>query len=146
MLDYTALKNEITTDPLGLGYAGKDDQTVANLLNATTGPGAATVSLSSVAKDAFVLGIAPQIYANLPNLTATKQQQWRDILNIINGAAAVDVSSSNAQALLSQAVTDGVLTQAQVNAATQKTGSRAEVLFGAGTTIGFLDVSTALGR
>jgi hypothetical protein len=33
-VDYAALRNEITTDPLGLGYAGKGDDQVAGLLDA----------------------------------------------------------------------------------------------------------------
>jgi hypothetical protein len=33
-VDYAALRNEIGTDPLGLGYAGKGDDQVAGLLNA----------------------------------------------------------------------------------------------------------------
>jgi len=145
-LNYVAIKNEIVNDPMMLGYAGKDDQTIANMMNSTTGGGAAIIDLKVVDKDSFVLGIAPQIYANLSSLTAAKQQQWRDILGIINGASAVDVSSANAKTLLSQAVTDGVLTQAQVNAVTQRIGSRAEVVFGAGTMIGFMDVAKAMGR
>ncbi len=148
MIDYSALKNEIATDLKALGYAALvasgNDQGIADLLNATTGSGAATVGLTSLTKDEFVLGFAPAIYTNLSTLSTTKQQQWRDILNIINGATAVDLSTSNVQALLAQGVSDGLITQAEINAVTQKTGSRAEFLFGAGTVISNSDVSFAL--
>lgn len=144
-----ALKSELQTDPKTLGYAAFVSERgavgIAGLVNALTGAGTGVINVSQVSKDTFVLAIAPEIYANLSTLSATKQQQWRDILGIINGAATVDVSSANVQALLNQAIADTLLTQAQINAATQRTGSRAEVLWGENTVVSDVDVRHAMG-
>ena len=38
-MDLALLKTEITTDPAALGYAGKTDEQISNLMNAETGTG-----------------------------------------------------------------------------------------------------------
>ena len=146
-MDYTALKNEITNDPLNLGYAvfvtAGNDQAIADLLNMATGPGAGTVAMSSMSRDDFMMAIVPAL-VTLPNLSATIQSKWDRILAVVRAADTIFVSDSSIQALLGAAVADGVLTSDQVSVIGQRTGARAEVLFGAGTVITNTDISFAL--
>jgi hypothetical protein len=146
-VDYAALKQEVTADPLGLGYAARvaagDDAGVAALLNAAAGPGAAAVAVQSMARGDFLLAIGGA-YLALPNLSAAVQAKWDRILAVIRAADAVTVASPLVQNLLALAVADGVLAQADVDAVKTRTGSRAEVLFGAGTAVSGSDVSYAL--
>ena len=139
------LKTELTTDPNGLGYAGKADAQLAALLNSFTGPGAAVVAIASMARSDFLLGIAPATFV-LPSLSAALQSKWDRILSLARSADQINVASATVQALLATAVSDGVLTQAQSDAISKRTGSRAEVLFGAGTSVSELDIARAMGR
>jgi hypothetical protein len=139
MIDYTALKKEITNDPLELGYApfvsAGNDQAIAGLLNKATGPDAGQVYASAMSRDDFMLAFIPALIT-LPNLSATIQSKWDRILGVIRAADTINISNSSIQALLGEAVSDGVLTSEQTSIIGQRTGSRAEVLFGAGTTLG----------
>jgi hypothetical protein len=147
MIDYTALKNEITTDPLGLGYAlfvsAGNDQAVVDLLNTTTGPSAAQVSLPYLSRTTFLGAILPATLV-LPTLSADLQSKWGRILAVVRASDGVDLTDSGVQGLIALAAGDGVLTSDQAAAIGKRTGSRAEVLFGAGTTIKNNDVSYAL--
>lgn len=145
MIDSTALASEITADPLGLGYAAQiaigSDTGIAALLNATTGPGAAQVTLPGMSRDAFLSACLPGVIA-LAGLNGTIQAKWDRLLGVAQ--AADSITAANIAAVLSMAVTDGVLTSQQAAAIGVRTGSRAEVLFGAGTVVGASDVSMAL--
>jgi hypothetical protein len=146
-MDYTALKNEITNDPLSLGYAvfvtAGNDAAIAAILNMATGPGAATVTDATMPRDDFMLAITPSLIS-LPGLSTTIQSKWDRILAVVRAADTINISDPAIQALLGASVADGVLTSDQVAAIGQRTGSRAEVLFGAGTTIMNTDISFAL--
>ena len=148
------LKSEIQTDPAKLGYAtniGVSDNAIAAMLNATTGSGAASINLTTVTKGALLLGMIPwldQIAAGqtlagaaLPSATATK---WQLRFQALQAADPV-IQVAQLAPMMSEAITDGIGTQAQIDAVTKRTGSRAEVLFGEGTTIQASDVLTALG-
>ena len=85
-MDYAALKSEITTDPKALGYApliNVSDNGIAGLLNALTGPGAATISLLTQTKGAILKGIIPALdqlasgltLSNSP-ITSQTAQKW----------------------------------------------------------------------
>lgn len=148
-MDYTALHTELTTDPLAMGYAAHltlpvtDDAIVANMLNALTGVGAGMVIIPTYTKESFATGILPAVQA-LPTATTALQAKWNPMLNV--ALAMGTVLYSAASPLLAGLITDGLMTQAQVDAFTKRTGSRAEVLFGAGTIIDWRDVAKSMGR
>lgn len=87
------LAEELATDPLNLGYAPllevADDLAVAALLNARTGDGADTLTLTHLPRNEWLAGT----------------------------------------------VSDRVMAQGELDALTTRIGSRAEVLWGAGTII-----------
>ena len=143
-MNYTTLKTEIETDPAKLGYepfvASGNDQAIANLLN-TAGSG--TIAVPNLDRATFLLNISPA-YLALPGVSGVVQSKWDRILDSVRASESVDFTSPYAQSLLGAAVQDGILTQAQVASLNQRTGSRAEVLFGPGTIIQQSDVSMAL--
>ncbi len=151
-MDYTALKSELLTDPAKVGYASympagmpANTAAIANLLNAATGPGAGVVALATIDHDDFVADILPAVLTTLPTLSTALQTKWNTILAQFSTSSEVLLTNATTQTLLSGAVTDGLATQAQVTAWTTRAGSRAEVLFGAGTVAAQSDVMAALG-
>lgn len=144
-IDYAALKTELNTDPKALGYAtplaAGAVTTAANLLNATSGAGTATVAVGTPERNTFLLGLLPGM-VTLNGLSATLQSKWDRILRMVVTLDAIPMNLM--QAILNNMVSDGVLTQAQADATWHRVGSRAEVLFGAGTVIDWTDVSKAL--
>lgn len=133
-----ALRAELDADPAGLGYAAPraigDRLTLLALLNDRSGPGTATIALDSVPRNGFVEALRPGLLA-LAGLSAATQMKWDRILNAIyttTGSVTIDPTT---RGLLSAAIADGVLTQAQADAAWHRAGSRAEALWGAGTVV-----------
>jgi hypothetical protein len=148
MIDPIGLKAEITTDPKGLGYApfvqpGSDNSIMALLNDPTNAKGQGTVAMPSLSKDQFLLATAPMLFT-LVGLSAAIQAKWTPILEHLRAADQLDFTSATVQALVTAAVADGLLTQAQATALNQRMGSRAEVLFGAGTVLTNRDISFAL--
>lgn len=131
----STLKIELATDPKGLGYAPLvavgNDQAVADLLNAKTGPGAEAISLAVIPKGDFLLGIAPAAMVLATKDDAT-QRRWDRLIALASASDQIRVGSPTIQGLLAQAVGEGLLAQGQVDGFTKRVGSRAEVLFGPG--------------
>ena len=155
-MDYAALKSEITTDPKALGYApliNVSDNGIAGLLNALTGPGAATISLLTQTKGAILKGIIPALdqlasgltLSNSP-ITSQTAQKWANRFAALRSGDPVVVLDGGLLFLLNQMVADGLTTQPYIDAFTTRTGSRAEALFGAGTVVQPGDIAKALGR
>jgi hypothetical protein len=148
MVDIVALKSEISTDPKAIGYAAQitveNDNGVANLINALTGAGAVTITLQTMTHDAFAMMIAPAVMA-LGTATAALNTKWTPLLNLVSGITTVHLTPT-VFGMVNGLVTDALLTAAAVTAGTTRTGSRAEVLWGEGTVIGWRDVAAAYGR
>lgn len=152
MIDLSALKTEIQTDQLALGYApfvaSGNDGGLAALFNATSGPGAAQISRTSVTRGAILRGIIPAldqlalgvdlVDAAIPAATAAKWRNRFDALRASDPEITLDASMVG---MLQQLVTDKLMPQPYVDAITKRTGSRAEVLFGAGAVVTPNDIS-----
>lgn len=148
-----ALKTEIQSDPLALGYAAfiasGNDMVLAALLNAITGPGAATISRTAVTRGALLRGIIPaldqlasgvdSVGVAIPPATSAKWRNRFDALRASDSEVALDAPLGG---MLQQLVTDKLTSQPYIDAITKRTGSRAEVLFGAAVT--HIDVANAL--
>lgn len=150
------LNAEIQTDPMALGYApfvNVSDNGIAALLNALTGQGAATIALKTQSKGAVLRGIIPALdqlasgltLANAP-ISSQVTQKWTNRFAALRSGDDSIVLDVNILGLLGQLVTDGLTTQPYIDAFTKRTGSRAEVLWGAGTNIQPHDVAVAFGR
>ncbi len=157
MLDYAALKTELTTDPAGLGYtapiAAGSDAGVADLINSIGSGSAYLLQLPSIDKNTFLtlttpaavrIGIGQTGADGSTPLSAAAIAKWTAVL--AQGRAADPGSQINLAliATLGSPVADNVMTSAEFAALTTRQGSRAEVLFGAGTVVTSDDVATAL--
>jgi hypothetical protein len=143
----TSLHTELTTDPLGLGYAAQisagSDNGCCALINAATGAGAATITPSTVDRSIVYDALIP--LSNVINgLSATIQAKYNRMLPIILSNQTINITSPHFVAMLTAMVTDGVVSSAAATAFGQRIGSRAEVLFGAGVVIQNGDVSFVL--
>jgi hypothetical protein len=149
-IDHTALATDIQSGPFAATLApmvtAGNDQGIADLYNKATGVSSGSVVVVFMSRSDFLMGFAPALFS-LPTLTNAIQTKWDRILRFIGSLEGIiKVSSGGVQNLLTQAVTDNVLTQNQVNGISNKTGSRAEILFGDGTVLTSIDIARALGR
>lgn len=150
----THLNNEITTDPLGLGYApfvaAGNDQGVADLLNAKAVSSSRKVPLWEIKRQALQHGYWVAIRAaatSHPN-----QQVQAAAISAVDFVddfrfTTMDLSDSAVQLMLAALVSGGVMTsdqKAALDGLAVTMISRAEQLFGEGTAITNTDVSFAL--
>ncbi len=115
-MDLVALKSELTTDPAGLGYAGKSHEDQAILINKPQ----RTMDAESLSSGLLVSCIDRAEFAVLP--AADKQY-----LNLFVTAGNVPMSQNVRQALRGLFPV-GSETRAKINQATRRTGSRSEEL------------------
>lgn len=121
-MDYLALKAEIDNDPKGLGYTGKTDQEVADLLN--------EIGLSNETVDRGVIDAHEVVsaceFSELDILT-DKQQA---MLSFIVSAGQVDTSNIKIKSIFAGLFGAGTQTRTNLLALAIRPASRAEVLFG----------------
>lgn len=138
-IDYAALKSEIQTDPIALGYASHvasgDDAGVAILLGATQ----QTININVGVVPAYKVfeAIVP---AEWSALSADDKQRIQSILAM----GDVDTTGPNTRAAFTTAFPATTVTRTNLTALLTRKGSRAEQLFGAGTVVQHLDVAKAL--
>lgn len=150
MPNYAALKAELTTDPLKLGYQGwinrGADFDVATLLNALSGAGASAVSPSAISKDAFLRATAAAAVRCKANVGTDSQPFSNPVVAVAWYEAVVQARAAEGSIDLTlvsaleaicggDPVTVKVMTEAEYAALTSRTGSRAEA-------IGFFDSLT----
>ncbi len=152
MMDIQALKTELTTDPLAIGYAAHRPHApgmLAQLVNAKT---------TQLAKERMVTargimasyGLGPTAGAafldKLEALAATVPAiKWA--MKFLQTEAGIDAGEPATQVMLTSLIGVGGITQAEVDgvkAMALQPSSRAEVLFGAGVQITEADVRAAL--
>jgi hypothetical protein len=138
-INYAALRTEIQTDPTSRGYAPfvatGSDNGVADLLNVAIVNN--KVDTMRVSTDAFVNCV---VYTEFIALT-TQQRDW---LKFITGPNVIDMNKTTIKTGLTTIFGAATTTRANVIAAQQRDGSRAETLFGVGVYISAEDVATAL--
>lgn len=117
-MDLVALKTEITTDPATIGYAAAngDHEAIAKLLNKPQ----RTIDAESLSSGVLVSCLDKTEYTALP---ATDKAY----LNLFVTAGDVPVTANVRQALRAL-FPAGSETRNRINAATRRTGSRAEEL------------------
>jgi hypothetical protein len=131
------LHTEITTDPESLGYAGKTDPEVADLLNEVGLSGETILQGQIDAAEIQKQVVASEFLA----LSNGEQNLWLAIIS--PGAGLVDISDSNIQAQALTIWAAGTTTRANLVALATRSCSRAEKLFEANVSVGHLDVAKA---
>ena len=148
------LTSELTTDPMKLGYANylTSDIAQAGLLNARTGAGSGTVTHIALSRgdwDALLIPMDDLVVSGLNTsgtaLAAGVQAKWLARIAAFRAGDPM-VSVSIMTPLLNSAVTDGILTTASITAITTRLGSRAEILWGVGTSVTPKDIAIARGN
>ena len=154
-MDYAALKTELTTDPLGLGYASTlptSDIATAALINATMGKGAGTIMVPSFSRGELLALLVPledQLSSGVNVSGAAFTQlvlnKWAGRFDALRSGDP-QIPTTLILPLLNSAVADGLTTATYVTQITNRVCSRAEILFGAGTMVQHKDISIAMGR
>lgn len=123
-----SLQSEVTLNPAALQYVGSTDAQIAAILNTAT---PTQVPLTNVTFSQLLNLIA---VADLDTLASTASTN--NALQLLSLAGNLDCSKPNIQALVVHAFsTTSPSTQVAIQAGLGKSGTRAEVLWGAGTVI-----------
>lgn len=140
-INYTALATEINTDPQALGYApfvaAGNDVAIADALNLVR----ASIDIDRDTIEAYEV-IDATVPAEWTALNAAEKQRYQTI----TGAGKINVKNANVRSSFLAMFAAGTTTRANLAALQSRDGSRAEQLFGAGTSISITDVARALGR
>jgi len=136
MIDYVKLKQEIETDPSGLGYSGKPATIIADLLNKPIS-GAQILIDAEIPTWKILDAIDPTEFDDLTSAD-------KDTLKLILSMGTVNLSSKNIRNILSKIFSNATTTTANLQKIAYKTPTRAEQLFGYGTRVTHTDVVRAL--
>lgn len=140
------LAEELAADPLSLGYAPlltvADDSAVAALLNARTGAGTDTLTLARLPRNEWLAGtvsVAVRVEIGVGTdaqpLDAVARAKWRAVIEQARASDPGSLINLGLLSILGDPVSDRVMAQGELDALTTRIGSRAEVLWGAGTII-----------
>jgi len=141
-INYISLQSEVKNDPAALGYSGKTDEQITNILN-TVGSGTAadgksyTIFRNDILPKEIVNCIDPVDFTAATQLSISK-------LELLFVAAPIDATLTNVRANF-QNIFSGAsaTTKNALSAVAQRNGTRAEVLFGTGTVINSVDIGKA---
>ena len=137
----STLKTEIQQDPKAMGLAplvaAGNDQGIADLLNSVTSSGTGTTFRNNIQAKEIINAI---VAADFAALTALQLAQ----LQAITAQGILDATNANARAIFLNIFVGMTNTVSALTALASRVASRAELLFGAGTTIEAGDVSFAL--
>ncbi|HEY6924756.1 MAG TPA: hypothetical protein VI653_14880 [Steroidobacteraceae bacterium] len=140
-IDYVALKAEIQNDPTARGYAGKEDNAVAALLNEIQA--GITIRRDNIGPDEILQAIDIRDF-NATNATPPACS-WFESLTQLRQIRLLNDDGSNTKARLNlnRMLDDTNGSQTRFTAIQNRAGSRAEVLFGRNTIITDADVAVA---
>ena len=136
-----ALWTELHTDPLGLGYASYTDVPVETLLNAKS----YSSVLSVMAREPFIYLISDMLFRvnSLPDTNSNKARLialYTAQSALMGVVSNVIINSAAMQSTFGLLIASGVTTQAEITALTSLPASRAEILWGVGTHVSYLDI------
>lgn len=134
--DLPLLREELDTDPKGLGYAGKTNQQQADLIN-EIGLSGEIIDVLHVAPAILQVAVEPTEYNTLP---PTRRDFWRDLLL----AFPIEMSEQSIRDQIDFIWNGKVVTNANLIALQTRVGSRCEVLFGDGVVATSKNIDEAL--
>ena len=139
-----ALHDEIENDPMELGYktggVWKEDAVIVDLINATTGPGAASIMRKLIQPTEIWTSIP---YSEYENYGAAKREWLDTALELAGGSGIIDANDQVVYDNLIAVFPAGSEARANILGKIQRTGSRAEVLWGEGKTVSISEVAHA---
>lgn len=135
-INYAALKTELTTDPLTLGYAPLwatgNDWELADMLNAVR----QTIDIDRGVIDSYEI-----INATTPSEWAALSSAEKQRYQTLTGAGQVDSQNANVRATFQAMFGAGTATRTALSDLLTRKGSRAEQLFGQG--VSMMDIALA---
>ena len=117
------LKNELDADPLVMGYAGKTDQEVADLINAVSETAVEGRQIARETIDTWEI-VEATVPSEWTALSAAERQRYQTI----TGCGRVNVKGTNVKAQFLAMFTQGTTTRANLAALQNRPASRAEFL------------------
>lgn len=143
-MDYAALKTELQSDPSAQGYAlpmavGDDVGTAAILNTVRSGPTPAAITIfrsRCETWEVFACLVKPEWDA----LSAGDKQ----LFSALMGLPFINTADSRVRALFGALFGPATTTRANLLAMAQSDGTRAEQLFGEGTSVSASDIAKAL--
>lgn len=142
-IDFIALHDEITKDPKSLGYGDLvkqgSDAGIADIIN---GLSIATLSKGMVTREVFLSDFGPQVLSILSD--SGLETSFGPLLKLLALASTVDYGNTIVLGALHNMIGIAGLTQDSIESTISRPCSRAEELWGDGTTITSNDVSFAL--
>lgn len=136
-INYTALANEINTDPKALGYAGKSDYEISQIMN-TPGASAETLFRSYTPVEDIIAAIVRSEYDALAAAGKTYLNE------VVLKSAKVKTGDATLRTQIAQLFGAGTQTRTNLTAVASRAASRAEVLFGEDINVTDADVARAL--
>lgn len=118
-----------------------NDAAIAAFLNDRNAAGAAAITLNAIPRQR-ILRVFLKVAIDLDAKTAAMKARWDRILPFVRDMEDTPVGVIND--MLNLAVTDGLINAVQANNIRQRTGSRAEILWGEGVSVTTFDVARAL--
>ncbi len=122
------------------------DGVIANLYNTVSVDN--SIAVISITRDDLLYALSAPILAVLTDQAAqvAKSAKYGPVLQMLNMLTVIQMDNASLTTVFTDLVTDGYATSAQITAITNRSGSRAELLFGAGTVLDHYDVAVSLGR
>lgn len=136
-INYTALANEINTDPRTLGYAGKSDYDIAVIMN-TPGASGETIFRTYTPTEDVVAAIVRSDYDSLVAAGKTYLNE------VVLKTSKVKTGDATLRTQIAQLFGAGTTTRTNLTNVASKSATRGEVLFGENTSVTDVDVARAL--
>ncbi len=105
-MNYTILKSEIDNDPESLGYAGKTDSEVADLLNQLRYVGGYDATFKTIISE-LGTGVADRLIESM-ELASSSSPSIKRILNALDIGVSVNLGDSVTRAMLDSFVSGGL--------------------------------------
>jgi len=140
VVDLSELKTEVLTDPLALGYAGKTNYQIAQLMN-TVGLSGEVVGVAYVTADIVQSQVVATEYLTL---TASERALWAAVLAAGSNNPGIPVANTNIRGQITAIWGAGTTTRTNLGALQTRSGSRAEALWGDGASVTDHDIEKSL--
>lgn len=147
-MDLVELKNEIVSDPQGIGYKNsatatdwKGDTVIADLINDPAN--GATITRKLIKPEEIFSSIPYTEYAAYDQ---AKRDYLDTILELAGGTGVIDATDTLTYNNLLEIFPSGSDARTNIIAKIQRQGSRAEILWGEGVTVSALDVGRAFNK
>ena len=148
-INLTSLKQELLDDPKALGYAefvsARNDVSLADILNLVRDDSDYVIPRGRITKDEFLELTTQMVFNLMLELRSgnTNAQFWLDVFDrLVANSDTINCNDAAISSILDQMRTENLILPSSISLIKNKSGSRAEVLFGCNVTV--QDISNSL--